>query len=216
MKYIKSLNNYMSESRGSHEVDVEEIIDDLNSSLKYASAAIKDEKNGQVIVIYLDSEPDKDIKIAKRVISQYGGKITLNKKMSQDDTLVYQIGEGFIVSPRGTENLHENKPTIGDTEARFKSDHSNNKVNELLADAYDMALSEVKAYEGDDNSNHTIEGYMKELAALTAEKMYEMYESACNEMREGITAEMYESSCNEMKESYTNKMEEMLKNRINN
>lgn len=120
----------------------------------------------------------------------------------------------ITVSPSDMKNLHKNGSVmIGDVEIAFNLDQNKKKVNELLADAYDMALSEVKAYESDANRTHTIESYMKEMAALTAEKMYEMYESACNEMREGLTAEMYESACNEMKESYASKMDEMFKNR---
>lgn len=103
MKHIKNLNQYLSEARGSHEVDVEEIIDDLNSSLKYASASLKDTKGGQVVAIYLDTDPDKDVKIAKKVISQYGGKLKLDKAASADDTLIYQIEEGLIVAPSGVQ-----------------------------------------------------------------------------------------------------------------
>lgn len=120
--------------------------------------------------------------------------------------------KAITISASDMETLHKNGTVmIGDVELAFASGQNEKKVNELLADAYEMALSEVKAYEGDDNSTHTIESYMKEMAALTAEKMYEMYESACNEMREGLTAEMYESACNEMKESYAGKMDEMMK-----
>jgi len=80
-------------------VDVEEIIDDLNSSLKYASAFLKDTKGGQVVAIYLDTNPDADVKITNKVISQYGGKLKLDKAASADDTLIYQIEEGLIASP---------------------------------------------------------------------------------------------------------------------
>ena len=103
MKHIKNLNQYLNETRGSHEVDVEEIIDDLNSSLKYASASLKDTKGGQVVAIYLDTDPAKDVKIANNVISQYGGKLKLDKRASADDTLIYQIEEGLIASPNGVQ-----------------------------------------------------------------------------------------------------------------
>lgn len=103
MKHIKSLSAYLGESRGAHEVDVEEIIDDLNSSLKYASAALQDVKDGQIVKIYLNTDPDKDVKIANRVISQYGGKLKLDKGASTKDSLVYQIEESIILSPSGVQ-----------------------------------------------------------------------------------------------------------------
>ncbi len=90
------------------------------------------------------------------------------------------------------------------------SNYSDKSVAEMLTDTYHKALDEAKAYEGDDNKDHTLENYVKEIASITAEKMYEMYESLCNEMRTDMTSEMYESLCNEMKKSYVSRMNEML------
>lgn len=137
-----------------------------------------------------------------------------SNKITTENVVTESVNEKAItISASDMDTLHKNGTVmVGDVELAFASGQNEKKVNELLDDAYEMALAEVKTYEGDDNSTHTIESYMKEMAALTAEKMYEMYEGACNEMREGLTAEMYESACNEMKESYASKMDEMLKN----
>ena len=81
----------------------------------------------------------------------------------------------------------------------------------MLKEVYESACNEAKAYEGDDYQEHTVESYMKEMAALNAGMMAEMYESACEGVKEGeMTVEMYEASCNEMKEAYAKKMDEMM------
>ena len=117
----------------------------------------------------------------------------------------------LVISKDKMAILHKDgKVEIDGNEIEFTGEEVDKTANEMLTDAYHKALDEAKAYEADDNDGHTLEEYLKEMASLTAEKMYEMYESSCSEMREGMTMEMYERACNEMKESYTAKMDEML------
>jgi len=83
-------------------------------------------------------------------------------------------------------------------------------VSEMLKETYESACNEAMAYESDDYEEHTIESYMKEMASLNASMMMETYESACKEGKEGeMTREMYEAACESMKESYAKKMDEM-------
>lgn len=84
-------------------------------------------------------------------------------------------------------------------------------VAEMLKEVYKAAHNEAKSYEGDDYQEHTVESYMKEMAALNAGMMAEMYEASCNEVKEEeMTVEMYEAACNSMKEAYGKKMDEMM------
>ena len=131
----------------------------------------------------------KDVKV--KIVGDIGGVMTI----SGADNEIQKVKDIF--------GLNESAVTEGK--------YANKTMNEMLTDTYHKALEEAKAYEADDNKDHTLEEYLTEMASLTAEKMYEMYESSCNEMREGMTKEMYESSCNKMKEAYNSKMDEMLK-----
>jgi len=84
-------------------------------------------------------------------------------------------------------------------------------ASEMLKEVYESACNEAKAYESDEYQEHTVESYMKEMATLNAGMMAEMYESACEGVKEGeMTVEMYEAACNEMKEAYAKKMDEMM------
>lgn len=136
-------------------------------------------------------------------------------KENDDISLLNKLEESskIVISKADMAKLHKDgKIVIDDNEIQFIDEGKHNKTaNQMLTDTYHQALEEAKAYEADDNKDHTIEEYLNEMASLTAEKMYEMYESSCNEMREELTQEMYESACNEMKESYANKMDKMLK-----
>lgn len=190
MKNLKLFEEFVNER-----INADIVNRDINLLDKAADMAIKNPK-GNVVEL-------------AKIIKKYVNGIRNSIKESVESVV---NEKAITISASDMDTLHKNGTVmVGDVELAFASGQNEKKVNELLADAYEMALSEVKAYEGDDNSTHTIESYMKEMAALTAEKMYEMYESACNEMREGLTAEMYESACNEMKESYAGKMDEMMK-----
>jgi hypothetical protein len=93
---------------------------------------------------------------------------------------------------------------------------SNKDMSEMLKEVYESACSEAIAYEGDDNEEHTIEEYLKEMAALNAGMMAEMYEKAYAEAKEeDMTKEVFESMCKEMKESYAKKLDETLLSVIN-
>jgi hypothetical protein len=83
-------------------------------------------------------------------------------------------------------------------------------VSELLKKCYESACKEAVAYEGDDYAEHTIESYLKENAALCATLAADTLEKAHEKVREGeLTVEMYEAACNEMKEAFVKKIDEV-------
>lgn len=89
-------------------------------------------------------------------------------------------------------------------------------MTEMLKEVYESACNEAIAYESDDNEEHTVEEYLKEMAAVNAGMMAEMYEKAYNEAKEEkLTKEAFESMCKEMKESYAKKLDESLLKIIN-
>ena len=90
------------------------------------------------------------------------------------------------------------------------------KIAKMLKEVYESACNEAVAYEDDDNKEHTLEEYLKEMAALNAGMMAEMYEKAYSEAKEEkMTKEVFESMCKGMKESYAKKLEESLLSVIN-
>lgn len=92
-----------------------------------------------------------------------------------------------------------------------EGEDNSKSVAEMLKEVYEAAHNEAKSYEGDDYQEHTVESYMKEMAALNAGMMAEMYEASCNEVKEEeMTVEVYEAACNSMKEAYAKKMDEMM------
>jgi hypothetical protein len=93
---------------------------------------------------------------------------------------------------------------------------SNKDMSEMLKEVYESACAEAIAYEADDNEEHTVEEYFKEMAAMNASMMAEMYEKAYAEAKEeDMTKEVFESMCKEMKESYAKKLDETLLSTIN-
>lgn len=83
-------------------------------------------------------------------------------------------------------------------------------VSELLKKCYESACKEACDYEGDDYEEHTIESYMKENAALCAALGADTLEKAHEKVREGeLTVEMYEAACNQMKEAFIKKIDEV-------
>ena len=85
------------------------------------------------------------------------------------------------------------------------SEESKKTVAEMLKEAYESACSEAKVWEEDMHDEHTVESYLKENAALVAT----LAMNALKEMREEMTLEMYEAACEELKESYSKKMDEL-------
>ena len=83
-------------------------------------------------------------------------------------------------------------------------------VSELLKKCYESACKEAIAYEGDDYTEHTIESYLKENAALCASLGADTLEKAHTKVRESeLTVEMYEAACNQMKEAFIKKIDEV-------
>jgi hypothetical protein len=90
------------------------------------------------------------------------------------------------------------------------------KIAEMLKEVYESACKEAIAYESDNNKEHTLESYLKEMATINAGMMAEMYEKAYGEAKEeDMTKEVFESMCKGMKESYAKKLEESLLSVIN-
>lgn len=88
---------------------------------------------------------------------------------------------------------------------------TSNSIAEMLKEVYESHCNEAIACEGDSNREHTVESYVKEMAAVHAGMMAEMYEKACSEAKmENMTTEAYESMCGEMKESFGKKLDESL------
>ena len=109
------------------------------------------------------------------------------------------------------EEDEEDESEDEDDEDDEDDDETPRSVAEMLKEVYEAAHNEAKSYEGDDYQEHTVESYMKEMAALNAGMMAEMYEASCNEVKEEeMTVEMYEATCNSMKEAYAKKMDEMM------
>ena len=83
-------------------------------------------------------------------------------------------------------------------------------VSEMMGEAYESCVTEACAYEGDDYEDHTVEGYMKENAALAAALAVKAMEEAYEQVKDTeMTVEMYEANCNSMKEAYAKKIEEL-------
>ena len=82
-------------------------------------------------------------------------------------------------------------------------------VSEVLKEAYDCAVKEACTYEGDDYTEHTLETYMSEMSSLNAALAADTLQRAHSSVREGeLTIEMYEAACNQMKEAYVKKIDE--------
>lgn len=83
-------------------------------------------------------------------------------------------------------------------------------VSEMMSEAYETCVTEAMAYESDDYEDHTVEGYMKENAALAAALAVKAMEEAYEQVKDTeMTVEMYEANCNSMKEAYAKKIEEL-------
>ena len=83
-------------------------------------------------------------------------------------------------------------------------------VSEMIKEAYEKAVTEACAYEGDDYAEHTVEAYVREMASMNAGMLAETFERACGDAKESeLTLEMYEAACNEMKESFSKRIDEM-------
>ena len=91
-----------------------------------------------------------------------------------------------------------------------EDDEKKETVSESIKKCYEMAVDEACNYEGDDYPEHTVETYMKEMASLNASMAAETFEKACSKVREGdLTIEMYEAACNEMKDTFAKRIDEL-------
>jgi hemerythrin-like domain-containing protein len=80
----------------------------------------------------------------------------------------------------------------------------------MMAEAYNKVKEAACAYEKDDYQDHTLESYMKENAALAAALAAKAMEEGYGEVKETeLTQEMYEAACNEIKDAYAKKIDEM-------
>ena len=82
--------------------------------------------------------------------------------------------------------------------------------SEQLKKCYEYAIKEACDYDKDDYPDHTLEGYLKENAALVASLSASALEQAHAELKDDeLTIEVYESCLNAMKESYNKKIDEL-------
>ena len=80
----------------------------------------------------------------------------------------------------------------------------------MFTEGYAKVSEAACTYEKDEYQDHTLQGYMKENAALIAALAAKAMEEGYTEVKEEeLTKEMYEAICNEMKESYSKKIEEL-------
>jgi hypothetical protein len=91
MKKIKLFEEFLNE-RTLQNTDIEEIVDDLNSQLRYASASAN---NKDSIVVYLDKNAADDRKTIDKIVKTYSNVISINRKESNDDTVVIDLNEGL-------------------------------------------------------------------------------------------------------------------------
>ena len=83
-------------------------------------------------------------------------------------------------------------------------------VAEMLKESYKNAVKEACDYHSDEYPDHTLEGYLKENAALVAALAAQtLEESHAVSKREELTVEMYEAMLNNIKESYCKKIDEL-------
>jgi hypothetical protein len=176
----------------------------------------------------ISSEEDVEVeltelpKLAQDYIEQNhaGVEITSIEKEEDDGQVKFDVEfengielyfdeEGNLIDDEDEDESDEDEDESDEDED--EDEKTPRSVAEMLKEVYEAAHNEAKAYEGDDYQEHTVESYMKEMAALNAGMMAEMYEASCNEVKEEeMTVEMYEAACNSMKEAYAKKMDEMM------
>jgi len=123
--------------------------------------------------------------------------------------------EEEIESPEEEEEESDESEEESDDEEEESEEEDDDEeeegpVSELLKKCYESACKEACEYEGDDYEEHTIESYMKENAALCAALGADTLEKAHEKVREGeLTVEMYEAACNQMKEAFIKKIDEV-------
>jgi hypothetical protein len=91
-----------------------------------------------------------------------------------------------------------------------KGEETLESCSEQLKKCYEYAIKEACNYDKDDYPDHTLEGYLKENAALVAALSASALEQAHAELKDDeLTIEVYESCLNAMKESYNKKIDEL-------
>ena len=96
MKKIKLFEEFINETRGKHNTDPDEIVDDINARTNFGSAAIKDTKDGPSIVIYLDKKSENHNTIVKELEKTYTDAIKYIQSSSSKDIVVFKINEEFV------------------------------------------------------------------------------------------------------------------------
>ena len=143
-------------------------------------------------------EADRSEEIEKEV-NDVGEVENLEDEVEDNEEEV-EVAEEEETEEEAEEETEEETEDVSETRA----------VAEMLKETYESACKEAAAYEGDEYEEHTVESYVKEMAALNASMMTEMYEKTYNEVKEGeMTRETYEAACESMKESYAKKMDEL-------
>ena len=109
-----------------------------------------------------------------------------------------------------TEEVEDAEEVENDEESDDDEEEKVEPVAELMKKCYEYAIKEACNYDKDDYPDHTLEGYLKENAALVAALSASALEQAHAELKDDeLTIEVYESCLNAMKESYNKKIDEL-------
>lgn len=126
------------------------------------------------------------------------------------------ICESEEVEEEPAEEVEDSEEEIEDSDDDDESDDDDvaeemiESCSEQLKKCYEYVVKEACDYDKDDYPDHTLEGYLKENAALVATLAGEALENAHAQLKdEELTVEMYEACLNNMKESYNKKVDEL-------
>ena len=88
------------------------------------------------------------------------------------------------------------------------ADTEEETVESISKKMYESLKKEAMTWEEDMHDEHTIEAYLKENCSMQAGMMAEALKELKG-VKEDYTVEMYEAACNSMKEAFAKKIDEM-------
>ena len=147
--------------------------------------------------------------MSKRILSfeQYVQEADRSEEIEKD---IVDLGEPEDLEDEKEEEVPVAEEEHSEEESEEESEEVVKTVSEMLKEVYEAAYNEACAYEKDDYTEHTVESYLNEVAAMNAGMMFEVYEKSHGSVKESdITLEMYEAIGEGMKEAYSKKIDEM-------